>query len=81
MAKQTVSDNRKSKDKKLHILFRMVISFYLHYINTFVLSRLFYYSERFLHYLVWKNKGQVYTIINKLKLKKLHGTGMGNTKI
>ena len=44
----------------LYILLRMVISFYLYYINTLVLSRLFHYPDRFLHHLVQKNKGRVY---------------------
>ena len=38
MAKQTVWDIRKLKDRKLHVLLKMVISFYLHYINTFMIS-------------------------------------------
>ena len=47
MAKQTVSDIRKLKDKKLYLLLRTV---YLHYINAFVLSGLFYFSDKFLHF-------------------------------
>ena len=43
----------------LCILFKTVISFYLHYINTFALSGLFHYPDRFLHQLVRKNEGQV----------------------
>ena len=42
----------------LCILLRTVISFYLHYVNMFALSKGFYFPDRFLHHLVWKNEGQ-----------------------
>ena len=63
VTKQTVSQIRKLKDKKLYIFLRTVISFYLYYINIFVLSGLFHYSDRFLQHLVWKSKGRVYVLI------------------
>ena len=44
----------------MYILLRMVISFYLFWINTFLLSGLFHYPDRFLHHLLQKNEGQVY---------------------
>ena len=50
----------------LYILLRTVISFCLHYINTFVLSKLFHYPERFLHHLVGKNEGRMYLEISAL---------------
>ena len=47
----------------LYILLRTVISLYLHCINAFVLSGLFHYPDRFLHHLVRKNKGRMYTVL------------------
>ena len=44
----------------LYILLRTVNSFYLHYINTIVLLRLFHYLNKFLHHFIQKNKGLVY---------------------
>ena len=41
----------------LYILLRPVILFYLHYINTFVLSELLHYEDRFVDHLVRKNEG------------------------
>ena len=40
------------------IFFKTVISFYLHYLYTFVLYGLFRLSDSFLHHLVRKNKDQ-----------------------
>ena len=59
VVKQTVFDIRKSKDKKLYILLRTVISFDLHYINAFVLSGLFHYPDWLRHHLFQKNEGRV----------------------
>ena len=38
----------------LYMLIKTVISFYLHYINIFVLSELSHYSDSLLHHLVQK---------------------------
>ena len=43
----------------LCILLRTGVSFYLHNINTFALSGLFHYLDRFLHHLVRENEGRV----------------------
>ena len=42
----------------LYMLIKSVISFYLHYINIFVLSGLSHYSDSLLHHLVQKNEGR-----------------------
>ena len=48
----------------LYLLSRTVISFYLHHINTFVLSGLFHFPDRFQHHPVRENKGRVHFIRN-----------------
>ena len=48
----------------LYLLLRTVISFYLHHINTFVLSGLFHFPDRFQHHPVRKNEGPVHFIRN-----------------
>ena len=50
----------------LYILLRTVFSFYLRYINTFMISQLFHYPERFMHHLVGKNEGRMYLEISAL---------------